>query len=298
MSQIYSNSTTPRSEVSITRKTVIQICDSVSITVEHIEKVGEGWDNALFKVNNKYLLRLPRRATADILIQNEIRFLQSHSSGLSIDTPTILFSGRPCEWFPFHWFLSQYIEGSPAVYAKPKAHQIPRYIQFLKTLHSFDSTNAPHNLHRSSGLEQRASDMSTKLSALKKVSNVVDERMTKVWIDALEAEQVTEQVIIHGDLHARNILIQDSHFSGIIDWGDVCAGDPATDLASIWMLFGESAEREKAIKLYDYDSELIKRAKGWATVFGVLLTCIGIKNKDAHEIIGRFTLHNLQNDHF
>jgi aminoglycoside phosphotransferase (APT) family kinase protein len=40
--------------------------------------------------------------------------------------------------------------------------------------------------------------------------------------------------IVHGDLHLRHFLIQDGALSGVIDWGDVCRGDPSIDLAVTW----------------------------------------------------------------
>jgi len=42
--------------------------------------------------------------------------------------------------------------------------------------------------------------------------------------------------VLHGDLHPANILVDDGQVSGVIDFGDITAGDPATDLAVAWML--------------------------------------------------------------
>jgi aminoglycoside phosphotransferase (APT) family kinase protein len=41
-------------------------------------------------------------------------------------------------------------------------------------------------------------------------------------------------VVVHGDLHARHLLVRDDVLAGVIDWGDVCVGDPAIDLALCW----------------------------------------------------------------
>ena len=43
-------------------------------------------------------------------------------------------------------------------------------------------------------------------------------------------------VWIHGDLHPGNLLVRDGRLSGVLDFGDVTAGDPATDLSVGWML--------------------------------------------------------------
>ncbi|HWH15754.1 MAG TPA: phosphotransferase, partial [Miltoncostaeaceae bacterium] len=39
-----------------------------------------------------------------------------------------------------------------------------------------------------------------------------------------------------GDLHLRHVLVDGScHATGVIDWGDLCRGDPACDLAFAFM---------------------------------------------------------------
>lgn len=36
--------------------------------------------------------------------------------------------------------------------------------------------------------------------------------------------------------HPANILVNDGQVSGVIDFGDITAGDPASDLSVAWML--------------------------------------------------------------
>ena len=39
-------------------------------------------------------------------------------------------------------------------------------------------------------------------------------------------------VVAHGDLHMRHLLVDgDGELTGVIDWGDVCRGDPSVDLS-------------------------------------------------------------------
>ena len=40
---------------------------------------------------------------------------------------------------------------------------------------------------------------------------------------------------IHADLHPFNLLSVDGLFGGVLDWADVAAGDPATDLGFLWL---------------------------------------------------------------
>ncbi|MEQ7124428.1 aminoglycoside phosphotransferase family protein [Actinopolymorpha sp. B11F2] len=40
-----------------------------------------------------------------------------------------------------------------------------------------------------------------------------------------------QAVLLHGDLHPRHVFADGDEFTGIIDWGDVAAGDPVFDLS-------------------------------------------------------------------
>ncbi|MDZ7955632.1 phosphotransferase [Nostoc sp. DedQUE09] len=102
---------------------------------------------------------------------------------------------------------------------------------------------------------------------------------------------------LHGDLHPRNILVENGAIAGIIDWGDITSGDIATDLASIWMLFSEPKARSQALAEYSNVSEAtIQCALGWAILFGVMLLDTGLVDNPRHAIMGEKTLHRVSQD--
>lgn len=72
-------------------------------------------------------------------------------------------------------------------------------------------------------------------------------------------------VVVHGDLSADHVLTQDGRLSGVIDWGDARAGDPAKDL--VWPLLqaGPDTAREVAAA-YGVTDELAARAQAWLDV--------------------------------
>ena len=96
---------------------------------------------------------------------------------------------------------------------------------------------------------------------LRQVAAVIEERMRWVavqtpyvsdavryaWEAAVAAQSDVEPTWLHGDLHALNVLVDNGVLSGVIDWGDVTAGDRATDLASLWMLFADPTARQRVV---------------------------------------------------
>jgi aminoglycoside phosphotransferase (APT) family kinase protein len=78
---------------------------------------------------------------------------------------------------------------------------------------------------------------------------------------------------IHGDLHPANLLVSQGRLSAVIDFGDLAAGDPATDLSVIWMLLPpstRSAFLASARGEFDpVDDHTLMRARGWALALGL-----------------------------
>lgn len=68
-------------------------------------------------------------------------------------------------------------------------------------------------------------------------------------IDALldDAERLppaSRTRVLHGDLHARHVIVdREKRVSGVIDWGDVCVGDPSIDLSIAYGSFSSAARR-------------------------------------------------------
>jgi aminoglycoside phosphotransferase (APT) family kinase protein len=96
-------------------------------------------------------------------------------------------------------------------------------------------------------------------------------------------------VWLHGDLHPRNIVSRSGKLAGILDWGDLTAGDPATDLACAWTLF-EADGRAALLDAYGPTDAELARAKGWAVLLGTVLAG---SSEPRHARIGRTIVRRL-----
>jgi aminoglycoside phosphotransferase (APT) family kinase protein len=98
-----------------------------------------------------------------------------------------------------------------------------------------------------------------------------------VWEDAVAAPAWTGPAIwLHGDLHPANVLTSDGAFCGVIDFGDLCAGDPACDLAAAWLLLPDGAvDRFHDAYQPAPDPATLRRARGWAVLKALVRIFIG-----------------------
>ncbi len=124
--------------------------------------------------------------------------------------------------------------------------------------------------------------------------------ITRTWQGALTApEWGGPPVWLHGDPHPANILVRDGRVSAVIDFGDITAGDPATDLSLAWMMLpaechgtfragyrealGDAPNSTGAV------DPLWTRARGWALNFSLVFLAHSADNPRLHAI-GRSTL--------
>jgi aminoglycoside phosphotransferase (APT) family kinase protein len=143
-----------------------------------------------------------------------------------------------------------WLRGVTADQSRLQADQGVALAQFLKALHMPAPPEAPRNPHRGVPLARRAPEVEGRMQRLEGMTDLVGDRVRAIWRQALAAPIDVADTWIHGDLHACNVLVDEGRLSAIIDWGDVCQGDCATDLAAIWMLLPGIESRAVAMRAY------------------------------------------------
>ena len=267
------------------------------LAAERIEAFEAGWDNAMFRLGPRLLMRMPRREAAASLVEKEQQWLwQLPPLPLPIPKPERV--GQPAHGFPWHWSIVPWIEGEAADVAPPDPSEAHALADFLKALHQPAPGAAPINPYRGCRLIDRQETVDARLERLRVATTAVTRKVLAAWREALAAKTSNAQVWIHGDLHARNVLVHGRKLASVVDWGDLSAGDPATDLASIWALFDTSESRRKALARYEASPDLLVRARGWAIVLGTLLLDSGRVDNDRHGKMGADMLRRVADDRF
>ncbi len=290
---------TPLPDIEIDTALVYSLLKAQHPDLAHlpIHPVDAGWDNAMFRLGDQLSVRLPRRKAAATLIENEQTWLPLLADQLPIPVPTPYRLGKPAQGYPWRWSVLPWLAGVAADQEEPHAYQAKPFASFLQALHRPAPFNAPLNSVRGVPLSQRAASVEERMQRLETKTNLLSQKIKNTWNMALGAPIDVPARWLHGDLHPRNVLVENGAVAGIIDWGDLTSGDIATDLASIWMLFSDQNARQQAIAEYAHVSDAtLQRAKGWAILFGVVLLDTGLIDNPRNAVMGAKILGRISED--
>jgi aminoglycoside phosphotransferase (APT) family kinase protein len=258
-----------------------------------IRPASSGFDNSIWRLGDDFVVRLPRRAIGAVLMEHELRWLPELAPRLPLQVPTPIRAGRPSSEFPWPWSIAKWIEGFPGnvVAEETLRHAAEPLGRFLRALHVEAPATAPANEFRGVPLQRHEASF---LARLHEVGDGVDrEAVLVIWRDALDAPTWAEpDVWIHGDLHPANTIFHNETVVGVIDFGDICAGDPATDLAGALMSLPFDSIEEFLGAYGTVDLAMQRRTLGWAVHFGLLFTLLGIGSEPSYGPLGERAIDN------
>ncbi|HKU12806.1 MAG TPA: aminoglycoside phosphotransferase family protein [Steroidobacteraceae bacterium] len=265
------------------------------LAVLPLQPIDSGWDNAMFRLGESLVVRLPRRIAATKVIEHEQRWLPQLAPLLPIPVPAPVRVGVPAQSYPWRWSIVPWIGGRNADLCEPRSDQAEVLAAFLCALHRPAPADAPVNGYRGVPLRERAEQIVERIRRLEQQTTLLDDEVVRIYEDAISAPIDVEPTWLHGDLHAGNLLVEDDGaISGVIDWGDMTSGDRATDLATLWMNLADRNARANAMRACNGVSDATwRRAKGWAVFFGVTLGTSGLAGDARHAVMARRTLERL-----
>lgn len=229
---------------------------------EGLVLVGSGFDNDIWRTG-RHTLRLPRRTSAVALIDNEHRWQAEATAPLRLPTPTIVWRGRPHELFPHPWTVTTWIDGEIALRTGPiTSVDAARVLgEALSDLHRVAPHDAPMNPFRGVPLERRTD------AFVENNQRDGDGWLLRHFDHARRAPAFSGQPRwLHGDIHGGNLLVRDGELTGLIDFGDLCAGDPACDLGGALLALHPSTW-DVFTTTYRADGPTWQRAFGWLSFF-------------------------------
>jgi aminoglycoside phosphotransferase (APT) family kinase protein len=138
--------------------------------------------------------------------------------------------------------------------------------QFVAALQRIDPTGGPspgeHNFFRGVPLPTR--DEATRAAIASLGATIDVAAVTAAWEAALQAPAWERPPVwIHGDLDARNLLVEEGRLSAVIDWGGLGVGDPACDVMVAWKVLSADT-RDIFRTALSVDEATWARGRGWA----------------------------------
>ena len=255
-----------------------------------LDKVAEGWDSEVWRLGEDHAVRLPRRALAAPLVRHEQLVLPAIAERLTpigVRVPAPVVHGVAGSGYPWAWSVVPWIDGDSAL-DEPAAERgawAETLARALDALHVDAPADHPVNPFRGVPLAARTAAIAERLDTLRAAGTLDAASATAledVWRRGVEAAPWSRAPVwIHGDLHPGNLISHEGALAGIIDFGDVTAGDPAYDLAVAWLAFDAPGRaRFVAATGGRYDAATWRRAHAWAAAVVLMLIADSDDNPD------------------
>lgn len=252
----------------------------------------EGQNNDVLIVNKELVFRFPKYENGIHELQKETAFLikiQNHMS-LKIPNPTyISLNNKPVgeAFVGYRLIKGQPLKKELFDTINEKENLATDLANFLKELHTLD-------IKQTLGLDDGSVDYYEKWNSLfirikeelfpymRKEARYSVEKNFEDYL--LNKENFNfHPTIIHGDFGPTNILYdkESRKISGVIDFGSVAVGDPASDLASLIGPFGYGESfLELFSSVYPDTKLLLERARFYSSTFALQEALFGIENND------------------
>ena len=233
---------------------------------DHVLTKVEPWgtDNAIWRLGDEFVLRLPRIHWAAGQPDLEAEWLPRLAPHLPVEIPEPVAIGEPDAGYPYRWALHRWIRGDGAAidrFDDPNVFALD-LAEVVRALHGLPTDGAPPASNRARPLADY--DAATRW-AIDHAGRLIDAgAATEVWEEALAAPPHEGPVVwVQGDLEG-NCIVSDGRLCGIVDWGSACAGDPAVDVQVVWSPLFSDASRHLFLDALEVDEATIARSRGAA----------------------------------
>jgi aminoglycoside phosphotransferase (APT) family kinase protein len=247
-------------DVALARRLVAaQFPDWAQLPIEPVRSAGT--DNALYRLGDDMVVRLPRIHWAVAGEDRQREWLPRLAPLLSVDAPVLLGVGEPAEGYPWSWSVYRWLDGvNPGVGDIADPALPSDLARLVLSFHRID-LSGPASAR---GMPLETRDEETR-AALAELEGKIDTGPpTAAWQAALCVPAWSGRPVwIHGDLLPGNLLVRDGRLKGVIDFDCAGVGDPACDLIVAWGVLPADARADFRDEV-GVDDDMWARGRGWA----------------------------------
>jgi aminoglycoside phosphotransferase (APT) family kinase protein len=213
-----------------------------------LQWLDEGWDHEVYRVNDTWAFRFPKRREVVPWVEREIGVTRLVSSRLGIPVPRFELVGRPGAHFPYPFVGYRFLPGVPAnTIDMPAEALIAAAAQLgeaLAELHAIPAENvrplgAPvEEEGPREWLQDCVADADSICAGL---GDHAAHWESYLHGDVPVPDAAPRRCLVHNDLGHEHILVNErtARVTAIIDWADAAIADPALDFIGIYIWGGE-----------------------------------------------------------
>ena len=250
----------------VRRLLAVQLPRWATLPIVRIDHAGT--DHAIYRLGTDMVVRMPRIHWATGQLDKEREWLPRLAPVLPVALPELLATGEPGAGYPWSWSVWSWIDGETATRDRLSDPQqfATDLAAFVHALQSADATGGPvpDPKRFKRGVPLATRDARTR-QAIDEARDELDvDAVTAVWEAALVAPAwAGPPKWIHGDLKPDNLLVVSGRLVGVIDFGGLGVGDPASDVTPAWLTLPAEA-RATFRRALGCDDATWTRGRGWA----------------------------------
>lgn len=248
---------------------------------------SSGSTNALFRLGDDLLVRLPRQPGGSATISKEATWLPVLGPLLPVSVPDVVAVFEPDREYPERWSVVRWIDGAHPEVVDPDTSVDPRREDLAKNLatvvRALGQAEVPAGavdlpqLQWYRGEPLATMDHATRENiercrALDDFGFDLD-AAEQIWAEAMKLPGAADRTTprwYHGDLAAENLLVRDGALTAVLDFGGLSVGDPTVDLVVAWEVLDPPA-RDLFRRQVGVDDATWLRGRAWALSITVMI---------------------------
>ncbi len=251
---------------------------------------SSGSTNALFRLGDELVARLPRQPGGSATIDKEARWLPQIAPWLPVPVPQVVAVGEPDLGYPERWSIVTWLAGDIPTVVDPTsdddpgetatrrllAQELAAVVTAMRAVQVPPEGLADPELrwYRGEPLNTMDDPSRRAIETCRGIAGLdLDlDAALRVWEQAMalpSAGQIAIPRWYHGDLLAENLLVRDGRLAAVLDFGGLSVGDPTIDLVVAWELL-DTSSRDAFRQAVGVDDESWLRGRAWALAVALM----------------------------
>jgi aminoglycoside phosphotransferase (APT) family kinase protein len=248
---------------------------------------SSGSTNALYRLGDELLVRLPRQPGGSTTISKEATWMPVLAPLLPVSVPDVVAVFEPDRDYPERWSVVRWIDGAHPGVVDPGtsvdsrreglANDLAAVLAALRQAEvPTEAANDPR-LRSYRGEPLATMDQATREN-IRRCRSLEDfafdlDAAEQIWAEAMKlpgsADRTTPRWY-HGDVAAENLLVRDGTLTAVLDFGGLSVGDPTVDLVVAWEVLDPPA-REVFRRQVGVDNATWLRGRAWALSISLMI---------------------------